>query len=203
MSEPLGCAGKCIVNRLSDFPDESFPSSLGFELPALVKKRASVTKTVFSPFSQAAPTVKKASLSQWFLADCRRALYRCSDRTYLVNRLRPIKLAYRSAKSLASPDLAHVESTTSQRARSPRDSSLVEPTATIDRRFLPKDETERPELETKIQSRLQREVEPVRRCIDRLPFALGSRSPPLVAFRHNSAGRIDLRITPQFGTRIS
>jgi hypothetical protein len=47
------------------------------------------------------------------------------------------------------------------------DSNLVEPTATVDRRFRSKDETERPEPETKIQSRLQREVEPLRRYIDR------------------------------------
>jgi hypothetical protein len=48
---------------------------------------------------------------------------------------------------------------TSQRARSQGDPSLAEPTATIER-------DERPKPETKIGSRLSREVEALRRCVD-------------------------------------
>jgi hypothetical protein len=78
----------------------------------------------------------------------------------------PIKLAFRFAKSLARPTELESNPPTSQRARRQGNSSLAEPTATIEPSSDGKKKAERRESETEIRSSLARKVEVLRRCTD-------------------------------------
>ena len=98
--------------------------------------------------------------------DRKHSLYRCSGRTYLSNRLSPSSWPIDSQNRWRDRTELESNPPTSQRARSQGDSSLAEPTATIEPKFGWKEKGERPESETEIRSRLAREVEVLRRCTD-------------------------------------
>ena len=67
--------------------------------------------------------------------DCKHPLYRCSGRTYLGNRLSPSSWPIDSQNRWRDRTELKSNPSTSQRTRSQGDSSLGEPTATIEPRF--------------------------------------------------------------------